>query len=313
MPLGGGLVRRAVVAAAVAAPAAAAQCEDARWRSLHDVLDRARRETAYREVVVEGFHELQQTHFAWYRDNYQDCVEGFVSLVLYLSLHSAGRQKVLLDLADHAARELNPLALRAGLASWPLFGLEAQLTTSWQGGQRAAPLPTEPWRSAPCAQTAPARISPLLAAMAAGGAGITSMTVARGLRQGSLLVDAGVFDGTDWSLAGVLAGATVVGFEPLLKNRRLFESRFPAALGEAAPQARAGGCRAHTLLDVAPGRGAPQVPWGEAAPKGPGGAAACGGALGHAYVLGAAVGERVRGLSMTTRYDYSPASATRAT
>ena len=40
------------------------------------------------------------------------------------------------------------------------------------------------------------------------------LRLARNLPPGAIMVDAGVFDGTDWSLMGILAGATVIGISP---------------------------------------------------------------------------------------------------
>ena len=85
----------------------------------------------------------------WFKANYRDCVEGLLSLVLYLSLIMSERRVSLLDLASRAARELNPLALTSGQSSWPYFGLLSQLQLVWQAGEHAAPLLTEPYRLAP--------------------------------------------------------------------------------------------------------------------------------------------------------------------
>ena len=73
------------------------------------------------------------------------------------------------------------------------------------------------------------------------------LRLARNLAPGSLLIDAGVFDGTDWSLMGILASATVLGFEPLLENRKLIDDRLPARLGEY------GHGKSHTFLPIEPG------------------------------------------------------------
>ena len=74
------------------------------------------------------------------------------------------------------------------------------------------------------------------------------LRLARNLPAGSLLIDAGVFDGTDWSLMGILAGVTVVGFEPLRENRKLVSDRLPVQLGEYQ---RSGD--AYTFLHIEPG------------------------------------------------------------
>ena len=77
------------------------------------------------------------------------------------------------------------------------------------------------------------------------------LRLARNLPPGSLLIDAGVFDGTDWSLMGILAGATVIGFEPLLENRKLIDDRLPVRLSEY------GQTSAHTFLHIEPGEAVP--------------------------------------------------------
>ena len=66
------------------------------------------------------------------------------------------------------------------------------------------------------------------------------------------MIDAGVFDGTDWSLMGILASATVLGFEPLLENRKLIDDRLPARL-----QAEYGHGKSHTFLQIEPGEAVP--------------------------------------------------------
>ena len=77
------------------------------------------------------------------------------------------------------------------------------------------------------------------------------LRLARNLAPGSLMIDAGVFDGTDWSLMGILASATVLGFEPLLENRKLIDDRLPARLGEY------GHGKSHTFLQIEPGEAVP--------------------------------------------------------
>jgi len=77
------------------------------------------------------------------------------------------------------------------------------------------------------------------------------LRLARNLPPGSLLIDAGVFDGTDWSLMGILAGATVIGFEPLLENRKLIDDRLPVRLSEYDQTS------AHTFLHIEPGEPVP--------------------------------------------------------
>ena len=78
------------------------------------------------------------------------------------------------------------------------------------------------------------------------------LRLARNLAPGSLMIDAGVFDGTDWSLMGILASATVLGFEPLLENRKLIDDRLPARL-----QAEYGHGKSHTFLQIEPGEAVP--------------------------------------------------------
>ena len=78
------------------------------------------------------------------------------------------------------------------------------------------------------------------------------LRLARNLRPGAILVDAGVFDGTDWSLMGILAGATVLGFEPLRENRKLVDERLPAQLHQHGhPQGTI--AQAYSFLPIAPG------------------------------------------------------------
>ena len=117
------------------------------------------------------------------------------------------------------------------------------------------------------------------------------LRLARNLREGELLIDAGVFDGTDWSLQGILAGATVLGFEPLKENRRLIDDRLPVRLSEHSLS------RKHSFLEVPPGEPVPLRPWRDVFQG-----------AGHSYIVAAALGERVRKLNMTTRYDYSSIS-----
>eukprot|EP00405_Crypthecodinium_cohnii_P034427 CAMPEP_0206532094 /NCGR_PEP_ID=MMETSP0325_2-20121206/4155_1 /ASSEMBLY_ACC=CAM_ASM_000347 /TAXON_ID=2866 /ORGANISM="Crypthecodinium cohnii, Strain Seligo" /LENGTH=531 /DNA_ID=CAMNT_0054028461 /DNA_START=45 /DNA_END=1636 /DNA_ORIENTATION=- len=304
-----------------------AACEEAGWRHLHDILTKAYLQTDYENEFLQDVAGLadQAPGMAWFKDNYQDCVEGFLSLILYYSIHNKGRQAALLDLASSAARELNPLALQSGLSTWPLFGLLDKLQLFWQAGQRVAPLATEPWRKASCPEPAPGLVSPLLSAVAAGTqGGVSPFSLVRGLRPGALVIDAGVFDGTDWSLFSVARGLTVIGFEPLETNRRLVDERFPEALLQLRPGSLylpdGRPCRRHTLLPIVPGEPMPREPWAEVfASSGGGGSSSSSSlpacpivapteneeGLGHTYIIGAALGERVRGLNMTTRYDYS--------
>jgi len=284
---------------------------------LHDVLATAFHHTDYTDMFLSDLNDLTESSpgLEWYKAHYQECVEGFLSLILYFSIHNKERQAALLDLASTTARELNPLALQSGLSTWPLFGLLDQLHLIWQSGERAVPLATEPWHLPPCDAPVPGVISPLLAALHVGTPDVSPFSLVRGLRPGALVVDAGVFDGTDWSLFSVLAGAIVLGFEPLATNRALIEERFPPALESLRPGAtldpEGRRCRRHTLLPVAPGEGAPRLAWGDVFPPRPVGEEprACerlpGEAPGHTFVIGAALGERVRGLNMTTRFDYS--------
>lgn len=298
-------VTRVVFPAAGAAAQPA--CADSRWKALHAALDDAYHGTPYADVFSPEVLKLTEpSSFEWYKTNYQDCVEGLLSLVLYLSYHNPERRRALLDLADETARELSPLALRSGLSTWPFFGLLGGLNLIWQNGEHANPLATEPWRLAPCGQPVPAVISPLLAAIVAGGGDATPLGLARSLQPGMLLIDAGAFDGTDWTATAVAGGATVLAFEPLPDNHQLFEKRFPAALEQFQQRrpviaADAGGSTSsrYTMLPVLPGQPEPQLPWNRAQSM------AANARPGHAYVVGAALGERVRALNMTTRYDYS--------
>jgi len=300
--------------------AVAAVCEHPRWKELHEVLSDAELHAEeYGELVPQRLVDLTDgLKFDWFRDRYQDCVEGLLSLVLYLALHDYNRRAALIELADQAARELNPLALQSGLNSWPLFGVVGDLGLLWQGGGKVAPLATEPWRLAPCTERPPGVIAPLLSAFSVGqDQSLSPLQLVRGLDPGALLVDAGVFDGTDWTLHGVLAGATVLGFEPVSRNLELFKARFPGRLGEALPDVEVAAdassgsskaCQLHTMLPVAPGEAVPRVAWADVFPPratADGSTKRCAPTAGHAYIIGAALGEQVRALNMTARYDYS--------
>lgn len=285
-------------------------CEDSRWQALKDALmDAESNAAAYGggfSPHVAGISSAPE--FEWYKTNYQDCVEGLMSFCLYLSLHDLPRHQILVDLADRAARELNPLALRKGRSTWPLFGLLGELHLIWQAGDRVPALAPEPWRLPPCPERPPGIVSPLLTTFSTdkGQGKLSSLQLAYGMRPGSLLIDAGVFDGTDWTLAGVAAGATVLGFEPVGKNRRLFQERFPPAVAKELPEIDANHCHFHTILPVAPGEAMPQHKWNDFYPA----QNACGAGQapsgpGHAYIFEAGLGEQVKSLNMTTRYDYS--------
>lgn len=304
----------ALLASKICVVKARQSCEDDRWKRLQGALNTAYHHSDYDKAFSADVFELTQPeNFQWYKTNYQDCVEGLLSLVLYLSLHSdEHRRGLLIDLASRTARELNPLALRKGLTTWPLFGLLHELNLVWQSGDPAAPLATEPLRQPPCEAPVPGIISPLLTALR--GSGLSPLRLMKNLGPGSLIIDAGVFDGTDWSLAGVLSGATVIGFEPLPENHAVFEDRFPDALEKELIEANisiaATGrpCKHYTLLPVTPGGRVPRTPWAEVFPplhcQADSGQADSP-VLGHTFVIGAALGEQVRDLKMLTRYDYS--------
>ena len=51
---------------------------------------------------------------------------------------------------------------------------------------------------------------------------------------------------------GILAGATVIGFEPLLENRKLIDDRLPVRLSEYADFPM----KAHSFLPIEPGEAA---------------------------------------------------------
>lgn len=154
-------------------------------------------------------------------------------------------------------------------------------------------------------------ITPLLTTFSTdkGRGRLSSLQLAYGMRPGQLLIDAGVFDGTDWALAGVVAGATVLGFEPIAKNRRLFQERFPEAVAMELPQAATPHCQFYTMLAVVPGEAVPRLKWNDVYPArngcGGGDPKQVGDGHGHAFVFGAALGDQVKSLNMTTRYDYS--------
>lgn len=297
-------------------------CADGRWGRLFVALDDVYRTTEYWQSFDSTVLELTGTGgLDWYKDNYQGCVEGLLSLILYMSLHTAN-SKDFVTLAERVARELNPLALRAGISKWPFFGRLQDLNLLWQGGEQLAPLSTDPWHKPPCNERAPSMVSPLLFTLRAGAsasgnpdASPSVFHLAQGLPQGSILIDAGAFDGSDWAMEGVLAGATVLSFEPLLKNRRLFEQRFPEALatafmercGLSAEEARLSQHR-YTMLPVRPGERVPRPPFGDVFPPVSASSTCVASGdrpLGYAYLVGAALGERPRALNMTTRYDYS--------
>lgn len=300
-------------------------CDSPGWVRLHETLRIAYDNTDYTNEFLSEVVDLTDASpgMAWYKQDYPNCVEGFLSLVLYFSIHNKARQKELLSLASSTARELNPLALRSGLSKWPFFGLLNKINLLWQDGEKVSALATEPWRLSMCQATpVPSVITPLISALAAGTANVSPFSLVHGLGPGSLVIDAGVFDGTDWSLFSVAAGATVIGFEPMPTNRQLIKERFPAALEELRPgvQRNADGatCRRHTFLDVRPGEAVPRTVWadtfptaasnklqsGDSAPQCDNDAVT-GTAMGHTFIVGAALGERVRGLNMTRRYDYS--------
>eukprot|EP00434_Breviolum_minutum_P033651 symbB.v1.2.029778.t1/scaffold3296.1/size59544/2 len=286
-------------------------CQGDRWGRLHDALLEASRKEEFMQDFSPAMFELTQYEiFEWFKANYRDCVEGLLSMVLYLSLIMDERRASLLDLASRAARELNPLALRSGQSSWPFFGLLDQLQLVWQAGQHAAPLSTDPWRLPPACPKIPAALHPFrsneMGDLAAAWGWRTRgpspvedfsnhsvLRLARNLAPGSLMIDAGVFDGTDWSLMGILASATVLGFEPLLENRKLIDDRLPARL-----QAEYGHGKSHTFLQIEPGEAVPREDWTSIVKE----------SRGHSYIVTAALGERVRALNMTTRYDYSSIS-----
>eukprot|EP00933_Yihiella_yeosuensis_P080773 TRINITY_DN9425_c1_g1_i1.p1 TRINITY_DN9425_c1_g1~~TRINITY_DN9425_c1_g1_i1.p1 ORF type:complete len:543 (-),score=84.84 TRINITY_DN9425_c1_g1_i1:137-1765(-) len=313
-------------------------CSDSRWQTLFSALQESYENKEFWEQFHPVIYELTGAdNFDWYKVNYQDCVEGLLSLVLYLSLHlGEDRRGPLLELASRTARELNPLALRSGLSTWPLFNLLDKLQLVWQGGSAAPPLLTEPWRLAPvgCRSSHSDLIFPfpstaeessrfdvsksLLDAWGFGDAAGRAATkdlseksdlrLARSLQPGEVMVDAGVFDGTDWSVMGILSGATVIGFEPLAENRRLVSERLPIALGDLGLVEESCTDIYHTFLRLEPGEMKPRTSWQEVfrdanSRK----TARCdrGKAMGHSYIIGAALGERVRSLNMTTRYDYS--------
>ncbi|CAE8586486.1 unnamed protein product, partial [Polarella glacialis] len=294
--LGPAATSSAAAASVSSSQAGSLVCRDERWKHLYAVLSEA---SETEEFVLHTFspavNELTRPEsFAWFKDNYQECVEGLLSLILYIYLHvEEFRRPSMLELASQAARELNPLALRSGLATWPLFGLLDKLQLVWQGGAHASPLLTEPWRLPPLG--CPRRdlsesvhpfqrgliSSPLAAAwgwiedsslgsrtdgQAFADEDKSTLRMARYLSPGAVLVDAGVFDGTDWSLMGIMAGATVLGFEPLATNRQLVGERLPAALEKYWALAADDSCRgpSHTLLHVVPGEAIPRTSWEEA-------------------------------------------------
>lgn len=292
-------------------PSAARSCQGERWGRLHEALLEASQEEYLENFSPAMFELTQYEIFEWFKANYRDCVEGLLSMVLYLSLIMDERRASLLDLASRAARELNPLALRSGQSTWPFFGLLEQLQLVWQAGQHAAPLLTDPWRLPPSCRKGPSALHPFrkgkenLGGLAAAWgwtgpspvedfANHSVLRLARNLPPGSLLIDAGVFDGTDWSLMGILAGATVIGFEPLLENRKLIDDRLPVRLSEYDQTS------AHTFLHIEPGEAVPRLDWKSVFKEGS--------RAGHSYIMTAALGERVRALNMTTRYDYSSIS-----
>ncbi|CAE7533492.1 CYP71D11 [Symbiodinium sp. CCMP2592] len=294
-------------------------CEGERWDHLFGALSEASENKEFWDVFSPRMLETTQSElFEWYKANYRECVEGFLSMILYLSLVMEERRASLLDLASRAARELNPLALRAGHSPWPFFGLMDRLQLIWQAGQHAAPLLTDPWRLPPRCPALPSILQPfqqgpdgsvehlgdLAAAWGWRGpspaqdfSSNSVLRLARNLPPGAIMVDAGVFDGTDWSLMGILAGATVIGFEPLRENRKLVEERLPAALQQEGYEK--GLHTAFSFLTVAPGEAVPRTPWLQIAPVG------SRQRLGHSYIFTAGLGERVRSLNMTVRYDYS--------
>jgi len=314
-------------------------CTGSEWRRLYRTLDEAYTQTAYRDYVSQDVLAIiDEVGMPWYKDNYQDCVEGLLSVVLYLSHQNEARREALIELASETARELNPLALRHQLNTWPMFGLLDKLHLLWQAGRKSEPLSTEPLFASPC--DLPAIVSPLMGAL-----GSTGMDLVRELQPGAFVIDAGVFDGTDWTMHSVLAGATVIGFEASPTNLRLFQERFPLSLGIEDPNVvlpldissddNRKQCRRHTVLRVEPGEPAPRIPWTDVTPAASHDAVGCADGHwiiptkeaispehrrpwqsrrgeqvevrqpGHAFVLASALGDKVRSLNITSRYDYT--------
>eukprot|EP00392_Amoebophrya_sp_AT5.2_P007435 g7450.t1 len=112
-------------------------CGDEPWATLHHVLNAS---ATYHEEDA-GFHgvspqfaaftqESEQDLFPYFRQNFKECREGFLSFLLYLSLHHPQHADSFRALAKDFARELNPLALQQPhLLAWPLFGQAADLSS----------------------------------------------------------------------------------------------------------------------------------------------------------------------------------------
>ena len=63
--------------------ARATGCEGSKWTELKKVLEISEGYGDYRENMSLEFHQFFDG-FDWYRRNYQECVQGFLSLLLYL-------------------------------------------------------------------------------------------------------------------------------------------------------------------------------------------------------------------------------------
>ncbi|CAD7927375.1 unnamed protein product [Amoebophrya sp. A120] len=84
-------------------------------------------EAGTRAAQVEDQNKPQSL-FAYFREHFKECREGFLSFLIYLSLHHPQHSASFKTLAKDFARELNPLALRQpDLLSWPLFGQVEQV------------------------------------------------------------------------------------------------------------------------------------------------------------------------------------------
>eukprot|EP00397_Hematodinium_sp_SG-2012_P026642 GEMP01027932.1.p1 GENE.GEMP01027932.1~~GEMP01027932.1.p1 ORF type:complete len:685 (+),score=110.58 GEMP01027932.1:128-2056(+) len=96
-------------------------CDDGKWTFLKALLE----ESQHYEGVSPQFQEfvrVERVQFMWYKEHYQDCVEGFFSLLLYASMYIEPKGDIV-SLATRTGRMLNPLALKHGHMTWPAFGL----------------------------------------------------------------------------------------------------------------------------------------------------------------------------------------------
>ncbi|CAD7938267.1 unnamed protein product [Amoebophrya sp. A25] len=110
-------------------------CSDEPWAALHKVLNVS---AAYPDggqtKPSPDFEAYMRSlsSFTYFRENFRECREGFLSFLFYMSLHHNEHKQSFRTLANDFSRELNPLALRQPeLLSWPMFGQVESLSPAW--------------------------------------------------------------------------------------------------------------------------------------------------------------------------------------